>query len=92
MAKVIGNVFAQLFQDLGISKAIEQNQAVVKWPEIVGERIAEVSEAQKIENGVLYVRVNSPVWRNELTFMKRNLINSVNETLEKNLVKDIKFT
>jgi predicted nucleic acid-binding Zn ribbon protein len=92
MARVIGNVFAQLFRDLGIDKAIQQNMAVSKWSEIVGERISQISNAEKIENGVLFVKVSSPVWRNELTFMKSNLINSVNEALAKNVVKDIKFT
>lgn len=92
MARVIGNVFTQLFRDLGIDKAIQQNMAVSKWSEIVGDRISQISHAEKIENGVLFVKVNSPVWRNELTFMKSNLINSVNEALAKNVVKDIKFT
>ncbi len=91
-AQVIGNVFTQLFRDLGIDKAIQQNMAVSRWPEIVGERIAEISEAERIENGVLFVKVSSPVWRNELVFMKSNLISSVNEALAKTVVRDIKFT
>ncbi len=91
-AQVIGNVFTQLFRDLGIDKAIQQNMAVSRWPEIVGERIAEISEAERIENGVLFVKVSSPVWRNELVFMKSNLIISVNEALAKTVVRDIKFT
>ncbi len=91
-AQIIGNVFTQLFHDLGIDKAIQQNMAVSRWAEIVGERIAEISDAEHIENGVLFVKVSSPVWRNELVFMKSNLINSVNEALAKTVVKDIKFT
>jgi len=91
-AQAIGNVFARLFRDLGIEKAIQQNMAVTRWPEIVGGRIAEISNARKIENGVLFIEVSSPVWRNELVFMKSNLINSVNQALAKNIVKDIKFT
>ncbi len=91
-AQVIGNVFTQLFHDLGINKTIQQNMAVSRWSEIVGERIAQISEAERIENGVLHIKVSSPVWRNELVFMKSNLINSVNEKLAKNVVKDIKFT
>ena len=63
-----------------------------RWAEIVGERIAQISEADRIENGVLIVKVSSPVWRNELVFMKSSLINSVNEALAKTVVKDIKFT
>ncbi|MCF7808275.1 MAG: DUF721 domain-containing protein [Candidatus Marinimicrobia bacterium] len=91
-AETIGNVFAQLFKDLGIEKAIQQNQAVVNWDEFVGERIAEVSQAEKIEKGTLYVKVESPVWRNELSFMKHSLIKDINMKLKKNIVKDIKFT
>ena len=91
-AQVIGNVFTQLFRELGIDKAIQQNMAVSRWSEIVGERIAEISEAERIENGVLFVKVSSPVWRNELVFMKSNLIISVNEALAKTVVRDIKFT
>ncbi|MCF7823104.1 MAG: DUF721 domain-containing protein [Candidatus Marinimicrobia bacterium] len=91
-AEAIGNVFTQLFRDLGIEKAIQQNVAVTRWSEIVGERIAEVSEAQRIENGVLFVKVNTPVWRNELVFMKASLVKNINDALAKNIVKDIKFT
>jgi len=91
-AESIGNVFNQLFRDLGIDKAIQQNKAVSQWSEIVGERIAEFSEAERIENGVLFVKVSSPVWRNELVFMKSSLIDSINKALAKNIVKDIKFT
>lgn len=91
-SQIIGNVFAQLFRDLGIDRAIQQNKAVTQWAEIVGERISEVSEAEKIENGVLFVKVSSPVWRNELVFMKSSLIKNVNDALAKNIVKDIKFT
>jgi predicted nucleic acid-binding Zn ribbon protein len=90
-AQIIGNVFTQLFQDLGIDKAIQQNMAVSRWAEIVGERIAQISEAERIEKGVLYVKVSSPVWRNELVFMKSNLINTVNEALAKTVVRDVKF-
>ena len=88
----IGDVFAQLFRDLGIDRAIQQNVAVNRWAEIVGERIAVISEAEKIEKGVLFVKVSSPVWRNELVFMKASLINNINDALAKNIVKDIKFT
>jgi predicted nucleic acid-binding Zn ribbon protein len=91
-AQVLGNVFTRLFRDLGIEKAIQQNFAVTRWPEIVGERIAEISEAVRIENGVLFVTVSSPVWRNELVFMKAELMKRINEALKKNIVKDIKFT
>lgn len=87
----IGSVFKNLFRDLGIEKPIEQNRAVNIWPELVGQRISEVSKAEKIEKGVLFVKVDSPVWRNELVFMKAEFIKKINTALKQSVVKDIKF-
>jgi predicted nucleic acid-binding Zn ribbon protein len=53
--------------------------------------VAEISSAEKIEKGVLYVKVDSPVWRNELVFMKSDIISRLNKALSKPVVKDIKF-
>ncbi len=87
----IGQVFKALFKDLGIEKSIEQHKAVNIWPEIAGERVAGLSKAEKIERGVLYVKVESPVWRNELVFLKAEIIKKMNTALHKSVVKDIKF-
>ena len=87
----IGNIFQKMFKDLGIDKPMQQYQAVNLWPQVAGERVAEISTAEKIEKGVLYVRVDSPVWRNELVFMKSDIIQKLNKALSKSVVKDIKF-
>jgi predicted nucleic acid-binding Zn ribbon protein len=90
--RTLGDVFKNMFRDLGIEKPIEQSKAVNLWPNVVGERVSEVATAEKIENGIMIVRVSSPVWRNELIFMKADIINKLNTALNKHVVKDIKFT
>ena len=90
--KTISSVFRGLFKDMGIEKPIEQHKAVNVWSEVVGDRVAEISTAEKIENGILTVSVKTPVWRNELVFLKADIIKKLNTALKKNVVKDIKFT
>jgi len=91
-SQALGQIFKDLFRDLGIARSIEQHGALAIWDEVVGERVAGLTQPERIERGILTVRVNSPVWRNELVFMKADIVRKINETLNKDVVKDIKFT
>jgi len=66
--------------------------AVQKWSEACGEGISKVAEAYKIEDGRLFVRVESAPWRNELLYLKPRLIGKLNRLIGKEVVKDIVFT
>ena len=68
--KNLNDILQKLLRDLDIEHKVNQSKAIVVWPKIVGKRIAEVSNPERIANGILYVRVSSPVWRSELVFMK----------------------
>ena len=49
------------------------------WPEIVGEKVAEVTHARGVENTTLVVEVRSSDWLMELNMMKGDLLKRVNE-------------
>jgi len=78
-------------ENLGIAGRIREYDAVVKWNDVVGEQIARVTEAVKIERGVLVVRVKNGPWRNELSLLKNDVIEKMNASLGEKLVKDIRF-
>ena len=81
----------ELIGGLGIKKRIDEYQAVVRWQEIVGEHIAKISEATRIRQGILFVRVSASTWRNELQLRKPEIMKKLNKALGEDLVKDIKF-
>jgi predicted nucleic acid-binding Zn ribbon protein len=61
------------------------------WAEMVGEQIARVTEAQRMENGVLFVSVSTAPWRAELSMKRMEIMKKINSTLGKNVVKEIRF-
>jgi len=89
--KPIGAVLGELAEDLGIQAKLRQYEAVTRWADIVGQRIAEEAEPQKIEKGVLLVRVRKSVWRNELTMRKSEIVAKLNQAIGEAVIKDIKF-
>ncbi|MCI0707381.1 MAG: DUF721 domain-containing protein [Ignavibacteriae bacterium] len=89
--KPIGAILGDLTEELGIQGKLKQYEAVTRWAEVVGERIAQEAEPQKIEKGVLLVRVRTGVWRNELTMRKSEILAKLNQLIGETVIKDIKF-
>ncbi|MGB9772786.1 MAG: DciA family protein [Bacteroidota bacterium] len=87
----IGNVFDQLFRQLGLTRRLHQYDVVAQWKEIVGEQIAQVSEATRVENGVLFVHVKSSAWRNELLLRKQEILARIQLRFRGTGIHDIHF-
>lgn len=89
--KTIGSAIDELVRGLGIQKKLQEYDAVVYWESVVGERIAQMTTATRILQGVLFVHVKTSTWRNELTLRKKEIIDKLNLVVGINAVKDIKF-
>jgi predicted nucleic acid-binding Zn ribbon protein len=87
----IGSSLEDLVEGLGIRHKLSEYDAVLQWESLVGEHIARAATATKIVNGVLFVRVKSSTWRNELSLRKKDIIETVNGALKGEIVKDIRF-
>ncbi len=53
-----------------------------QWKEIVGETVAEHCSPEKIENGKLYVKVDSPVWRQQLDLLKEEIKKKIDQSMQ----------
>ena len=90
--KHIGQTLRFMVKDLGYEKKLNQVQIVQMWPDIVGENIAKISQAERVFEGILYVKVKSMTWRTELLFQKRKILERIETKIGKNIIKDIRFT
>jgi predicted nucleic acid-binding Zn ribbon protein len=89
--KTLAEALASAMKDLGITARLQEYDVVNMWPSVVGEKIAKVAVAESIQRGKLVVRVSRSTWRNELMFLKQELITRVNDAAGKEIVKDIIF-
>ena len=87
----VGNILDQVIKSLGIDTRLRQEMAVTIWPTIVGKRIAAVSEALNMRGGILFVKVKSDVWRNELILQKRRILENLRGKVGEKVVSDIRF-
>lgn len=89
--KSLGDALDELIENLGIKKKLREQNVFDFWDSAVGERIAQVARPTRIAKGTLFVTVTSGVWRNELSLRKTEILGRLNEVLEEEIVKDIKF-
>ena len=82
---------AAVLLELGMGKKIRQYEVFNLWESIVGEQIAKVAVAERISGSKLFVRVSRATWRNELIFLKQELITKINRALNEEIISDIIF-
>lgn len=89
--KFIGDTLQLLLQQIGIEHKINQYKVLDLWPELVGKKIADIANAERIRDKVLYVKVKSMTWRTELLFQKPHILKKIESKFGKNIVTDIRF-
>ena len=81
----------RLLKQLGIEHKVNQYRIIEQWPVFVGERIAQVTRAEQMREGVLFVRVRGMSWRTELTFQKHLILEKIQQKYGNKIITDIRF-
>jgi predicted nucleic acid-binding Zn ribbon protein len=87
----LGDVLGELVGALGIQTQLKRHEVVNLWEEVAGERIAQVAKAREVRDGKLFVEVASSAWRNELFYLKYELVKKLNSRAGEQVIHDIVF-
>jgi predicted nucleic acid-binding Zn ribbon protein len=83
------HVISDVLKEFGLDKKARTYSVLTDWPRIVGEKIASATVAEKLDKGVLTVRVKNAVWRHELSMQKASIIEKIAKEYGTGLVRDI---
>lgn len=72
-------------------KAFEEYEAMKKWPDVVGEKIAAHTKAIRVRYGKLTIQVDDPAWRNELLWLKPMILQRYEALGHNKTIRDIIF-
>ncbi len=85
------NILYEIIKKKGLERLFLEHRAVKLWNKIVGKPIADKTDAVDCDDGVLKVFCPDPVWRNELVFLKKDIIKKINKYFGREIIKDIRF-
>jgi hypothetical protein len=87
----LGHVLHKSLQRLELSTRLDEYGVWPIWNDVVGPTIARNAQPEKIRKGTLFIKVTSPVWMQQLQYMKEMIADRLNQRLKTNLVKNIFF-
>jgi hypothetical protein len=87
----LGDLLQQSLSRLELGAQLEAYGIWPVWNEVVGKPVARNAQPEKIRHGTLFVKVSSPVWMQQLQFMKDLIAEKLNQRLRAEVVKNIFF-
>ena len=90
-AKPIKNLLSDYFKGSNFKEINETINLNKSWNKIVGKTISKKTEIVSIKNGKIIIKTSNPIWRNELTFQKEDLIKRLKKEEPEINIKEIEF-
>ena len=90
-AKSIKNLLSDYFKGSDFKEINETINLNKSWNKIVGNTISKNTEIESIKNGKITIKTTNPIWRNELTFQKEDLLNRLKKEEPEINIKEIEF-
>lgn len=87
----IGTVLEEVLSEKGYFNTCKEYGVMQKWPTLIDSKFAAVTKCEKIENGILFVRVLSAAWRHEALYHKETILSRIHGKLGCPTIKDIVF-
>jgi len=87
----IGDVLEKSLKRFAPAMRLDEYGVWPVWNDVVGKAIARNAQPEKIRNGTLFVKVASPVWMQQLQYMKEMIAEKLNTRLKSEVVKNIFF-
>lgn len=88
----LGDALASFMRQSGLAERVRQTDVISRWAELVGPDVAAATKAISIsEDGTLFAVARTTSWLNELTFMERELLESLNRVTGSKPVRRIRW-
>jgi hypothetical protein len=86
-----GAVLSRWLRNHGRDGDVREHTIRLRWPELVGEQIAQRTQPTTLKDGLLTVSVANAAWLNELTFMRGAILHQINDLVGQATVKAIRL-
>jgi hypothetical protein len=88
----LGDILQQILKKRNVLLTSEKRHLQEIWLQAVGSHIAAQASPDRLKNNSLYVKVSSPVWMQQLHFLKEEIIDKINGQIGRGSVTNIFFS
>lgn len=86
----VGEAIDAYLDSIGMKEKALVQRVIADWETIMGKPIAENTEKVWFSEGVFWIKMGSPIWKNELTMAKSRIKDTLNKELGAKLIEEVK--
>jgi hypothetical protein len=87
----VGSVLKEFLVKRELYLKIKGTLSILKWDEIVGQKLSDFTAPLSYKDGILIIGVISPLLERELNYMRNDIIDKINKLIPNSPVKRIRF-
>lgn len=87
----IGELLPEFLRNEGLETPLQQKRLIDSWDAVVGAPIAAYCGEKFIKNQTLFVKLQNPALRADLTMNRSILVRQLNEQVGSQVIADIRF-
>jgi predicted nucleic acid-binding Zn ribbon protein len=87
----IGEVLKELIDTYRLEGKLNEIKVIHSWEKVVGSMIARYTKDVYIKKGKLFVKVDSPALKNELTYNASTILERLNAEVGSQVIEEIVF-
>jgi predicted nucleic acid-binding Zn ribbon protein len=85
----LGDVLRAALERSPVARQIADHAVWAHWDAVVGPTVAAHARPHRLRRGILLVAVDSPLWMQELQFLKHELRDRLNARAGRAVVRDV---
>ncbi len=90
-SRPLSDILADVLRNDGTGKLLLEKRAESVWSSIVGPTVVRATSSVRVHDGILYVGLNSSLVRNELFYLKPQILQAINKAVGQDAISDIIF-
>lgn len=87
----IDDILNRVIRDEGLETPLNQKRLIDSWDKVVGANAARFTTEKFIKNQTLFVKITSPALRQDLSMMRTQLVNRLNQAVGSMVIVDVKI-
>ena len=89
--QTIDEILQRFLRDEGLETPLLQKRLIDSWETVVGDTVAQYTTEKFIKNQTLFVKIQNPALRSDLSMMRSELVRKLNAEVGSMLITDVKI-
>lgn len=87
----LDQIVQQFLRESGLETPLQQKRLIDSWEKVAGKAVARYTQEKFIRNQTLFIKISNPALRADLSMMREELVNRLNQEIGSRLITDIRF-